>query len=40
MNKMMSKSEGSNESDNVKEFEVSKKQKALPFPKGNDHLKL
>lgn len=36
----MSKSEGSNESDKVKEFKVSKKQKALPFPKGNDHLKL
>lgn len=36
----MSKSEGSKESDNVKEFKVSKKQKALPFPKGNDHLKL
>ena len=36
----MSKSEGSNESDNVKEFKVSKKLKALPFPKGKDPHKL
>ena len=36
----MSKSEGSNESDNVKNQKVQKKLKALPFPKGNNHLKL
>lgn len=34
------KTEDSNEQDDVKNQKVQKKLKALPFPKGNDHLKL